>query len=304
MSTVFFADDVFHEFKSSETVEYQDVVKIIDKCNELGLDPHNMVVRHTDFNTFDNVFPCKFLYHPKQLLYAQTLLRDIESITPSKYFGAFFGNIGSGIRLNLLEKMYNQDLLDYCIWTAYNIDLSIIEHMSDEFKDFLEQNTPRVYVDTQCFNVNPQEIKEFEYTKETRYIRDTNGHDGFMFQECAINVLVDTCAVNKNVRYTTLKVFKPIKYKKPFISTFGKDSLKYLRTLGFKTFNTVWDEIYDDYEPGDKQFDIMVKTLTNLVNTKSIQDIFNETKQICEYNYQLLHDTDWNLWFEKQVRDI
>ena len=48
----------------------------------------------------------------------------------------------------------------------------------------------------------------------------------------------------------------------------------------------------------------MVKTLTDLVNTKSIQDIFNETKQVCEYNYQLLRDTDWNLWFEKQVRDI
>lgn len=303
MSDIFFADELFGEFNSMETVEYIDVVKIIDLCYERGLDPQNMIIRHTDFNNFDNKFPCKFLYHPKQLLYAQQL-HDIENTVPSKYFGAFLGNVGSGIRFNLLKKMYEVDMLQHSIWSAYNIDIENTSDISVGFKQFLKENTPKVYVHDKCYNLNPSELKEFSYSKQTRYILDTNPYDDFLFKTCVINILIDTCAVNKNARYTTLKVFKPIKFKKPFISTFGKDSLKFLKTLGFRTFNDVWSEKYDEYEPGEEQLDSMIETMVDITKTNSIHDIVSATNEICEYNYRLLQDTDWNLWFENQVRKI
>ena len=297
---IFFADEVFPEFNSMETVEHDDVVKIIKLCHQMGLDSKNMIVRHTDFNNFDNKFPCTFLYSPKQLLYAQAL-RDIERTIPSKHFGAFFGNIGSGIRLKLLEKMYSNDLLKHSMWTAYNIEYDA--NISSEFKRFLELQTPRVYVNDTCFNVNPSELKEFSYSQQTKYILDTNEYDGFLFQNSVVNILIDTCAVNRTARYTTLKVFKPIKFKKPFISTFGKDSLKFLKQLGFKTFDSLWKETYDEYPAGEAQFNCMINVMNEIVNTKTIEQVVSDTNQICEYNYNLLHDTDWNMWFEKQVRE-
>jgi hypothetical protein len=299
---MFFADEMFPEFNSMETVEYEDVVKIIEQCNQLGLDARNMVVRHTDFNEFDNKFPCIFVYHPKQLLCALNLC-DLEGGIPSKYFGAFFGNMITPGRMNLMEKMYTNGLLDHTLWTAYNIEFQYTNDISSEFKQFLDTYAPRVYVDNKYFNLNPEEIEYFSYSKATRYILDSNGYDAYLYKNSAINVLIDTCAVNRTARYTTLKVFKPIKFKKPFISTFGKDSLKFLKRIGFKTFEVVWEETYDDYSVGEEQYNCMINIMMDIVQTKSIADIVSGTQQICEYNYNLLHDTDWNRWFDKQVRE-
>lgn len=300
---IVFADDIIFPLnRTAETVEVSDLDNLLKKCKELSIDPRRVVVKHRNFSKFNEQYPFIFIYDTELLNQAKALSDIDNSHFPNNFFGAFFGNLTSGNKINLMEKMFEHDLLKYSIWTAYNFEIVEQRNFSIDFLTFLKTNTPRIFVNDRLLNLRFEKIEEFSYAKETRYIYDNNGYDKFIFQDCAINLLVDTCASNENSRFTTLKVFKPIKYKKPFITTFGKDSLKYLKSLGFKTFCQYWDEDYDNYSPNRNQFDFIIKTLLDIIQRKTITDIVAETNYICEYNYNLLHDKDWNAWVKDELK--
>lgn len=52
--------------------------------------------------------------------------------------------------------------------------------------------------------------------------------------------------------HLTEKTFKPIVLQQPFILVAPRGSLKYLKSYGFKTFQDIWDEDYDDL-PDDQR---------------------------------------------------
>ena len=96
---------------------------------------------------------------------------------------------------------------------------------------------------------------------------------------------------------TTAKTFKAIKQKRPFILTMGKTGgdLTSLKNLGFETFDSVWDESYDNYG-FEKRLDHISDLCYNLSN-ENITDLYNKTVDICEHNYNVLMNTDWVQWY-------
>lgn len=82
------------------------------------------------------------------------------------------------------------------------------------------------------------------------------------------------------------KTFKPIACMQPFIILGSKDSLKYLRKLGYKTFHPYIDETYDTLDDANR-----IKSIANTI--KKIQAIedkiewYRTIKEIVEYNYNV-----------------
>jgi hypothetical protein len=84
--------------------------------------------------------------------------------------------------------------------------------------------------------------------------------------------------------FPTEKTVRPIVGLKPFVTYASKNYLHYLRNLGFKTFDGIWDESYDNLE-GIDRWHQMKKVVQYIINNPSV---ISQTKPIVEYNKNLL----------------
>ena len=95
---------------------------------------------------------------------------------------------------------------------------------------------------------------------------------------------------NQNIGYISEKVFKPIAHHHPFIIIGVPGLLKYLRELGFKTFEPYINESYDlEYDYIKRFFLILdeIKRLCNLSDDEKIEWM-NGVLPIIEHNYENL----------------
>ena len=87
--------------------------------------------------------------------------------------------------------------------------------------------------------------------------------------------------------HLTEKIFKPIVSKQPFMLLAAPGNLAYLKRYGFKTFDSVIDESYDDITDPDQRIDAVVDQLNwycNLTDAEKL-DIAEKLEPIIEYNF-------------------
>jgi hypothetical protein len=87
--------------------------------------------------------------------------------------------------------------------------------------------------------------------------------------------------------HLTEKIFKPIVSKQPFMLLAAPGNLAYLKSYGFKTFDSVLDESYDLIQDNDLRTDAVVEQLywyCNLAPGEKI-DIIQQLEPIIEYNF-------------------
>jgi hypothetical protein len=87
--------------------------------------------------------------------------------------------------------------------------------------------------------------------------------------------------------HLTEKTFKAIALEMPFVLMAPAGSLEYLRSYGFKTFNTVFDESYDEENNDIVRVEKVVKLLKELdtLSVKERQQIHQACLPIVEHNY-------------------
>jgi hypothetical protein len=90
----------------------------------------------------------------------------------------------------------------------------------------------------------------------------------------------------------------------PFVIVGTQGSLAYLRSYGFRTFDGIWDESYDD-EPDDilriERIASLLRSLDEL-SEASKQDLFDQCREVVEHNYQHFYSGAFEeiLWQELQ----
>jgi hypothetical protein len=109
-----------------------------------------------------------------------------------------------------------------------------------------------------------------------------------LFNESAESLLylvTETVATGRRYHLTE-KTFKPIAMGMPFIIVGTKGSLKYLRSYGFRTFESIWDESYDDLEDHERIEKIaeLLKHLDDLP-IEAKQEMFEAAHEIIEHNW-------------------
>jgi hypothetical protein len=96
--------------------------------------------------------------------------------------------------------------------------------------------------------------------------------------------------------HLTEKTLRPIALGQPFILAATAGSLEYLRSYGFKTFDSVWSESYDQIVDPQDRLTAVIELMKSINNwdPATRQQKINEAIRIAEYNKQLFFSTQWH----------
>ena len=108
-------------------------------------------------------------------------------------------------------------------------------------------------------------------------------------------------------QHLTEKTFKPICLQMPFVMASTAHSLSYLRSYGFETFDSVWDESYDQETDDLKRMEQVSDLLLWLENSDK-QSVFVQCRDIVEHNFNHFYNGGFEaiLWqeLENMLDDI
>lgn len=94
------------------------------------------------------------------------------------------------------------------------------------------------------------------------------------------NIVTETCFQEHQIFFTE-KILKPIMCLQPFIILSSPNYLKKLKGLGFKTFDSIWDESYDEIQDNEDRL-IKIFNLILKISEWSLEE--------CEKNYKSVLD--------------
>jgi hypothetical protein len=135
-------------------------------------------------------------------------------------------------------------------------------------------------------------------TSELFQINGENTHPSAIlpvdiYNQSYYSVVCETTASNEYNQYTE-KVAKPIIARRPFVAFAGQYYIKNLKTLGFKTFDSVIDESYDLESNESIRFDLAWKQVEWLCQQDPTY-ILDQLRPILIHNQQHFLNTDWSM---------
>ena len=124
----------------------------------------------------------------------------------------------------------------------------------------------------------------------------------FREAESSLLYLVSETVATGQRHQLTEKTFKPICLRMPFIIHSTQGSLEYLRSYGFRTFDRVWDESYDQIANDQERIRAIADLLQELnsLTRAQRQQLYDRARPIVEYNYQHFYSGSFKnvLWQE------
>lgn len=106
------------------------------------------------------------------------------------------------------------------------------------------------------------------------------------YEKTFISVVTETLSC-PNTLFFSEKIWKPIMVGHPFIVFGNQYSLKYLKGLGFKTFDKWINESYDNEPDSDTRSKMIVNELMKFekMGIDELQKVRKEMYEICQHNY-------------------
>ncbi len=112
-----------------------------------------------------------------------------------------------------------------------------------------------------------------------------------LYNQTAYSIIAETHADNRYSCFTE-KIFKPILAQRLFIVFSGWKYLENLRSLGFRTFDNVIDESYDQIYNDDERWAAAFEQVKRLCNMDQLEVLEKISEQV-QHNYNLVMDTKW-----------
>lgn len=123
-----------------------------------------------------------------------------------------------------------------------------------------------------------------------------------VYNSSAYTVITETNAENHFVFYTE-KIVKPILAKRLFVAVAGYNYLKNLRSMGFKTFDGIIDESYDEILDNTTRYTEACQQLLTLSSLPQDQ-VLEKIKPIVEHNFSVMMETNWLLPMHESIEHL
>ena len=107
-----------------------------------------------------------------------------------------------------------------------------------------------------------------------------------VYNKSAYSIITESF-INNDFTFYTEKITKALLGRRLFVVISGVGYLENLRRLGFKTFENVIDESYDQVEDDKKRFDMVIEQIEQLLQKDQVE-VLLKIKDICEHNYELV----------------
>lgn len=101
----------------------------------------------------------------------------------------------------------------------------------------------------------------------------------------------------------TEKTAKPILAKRLFVLVGAQYQIKDLQSMGYRTFNGIIDESYDNLANDEARWHGAWEQIVKLL-TMDPKVVYNEVQEIVEHNYQLFRNTDWMHKVQSDIDEI
>ena len=173
----------------------------------------------------------------------------------------------------------------------------------------------------------PREIEKLEELKKMsdvnqKYLMDKvsdfansyfGSHDRELYLNSYFQIVTETECPNSGTIFFTEKIMKPLMNLQPFIVITSSGFIKALKSLGFKTYDGLFDESYDDIEDRWERFDFITKEIDKILSKspEQVRDLYEKYFEICVYNrnhliqnFNLGNSKHYNKLFEEILRKI
>jgi hypothetical protein len=225
----------------------------------------------------------------------------------------------TAVRWALSAELMKYKIEGECLMSM-SCDMQLIEqngplfkNLGDGYYDYMRQN---FWVDRQCVLTGYDDV-HLKYNKSaallTKYDKhypfwienDTNpltnpitDPDIWKYTDTYLHVVSETFVTRNEGVCLSEKIFKPIWYMQPFIPIGTAHTLKALRNLGYKTFDTWIDESYDSIEDDTERFYAAVNSIKSFVDQdKSTLDrIMQEMLPTLEHNTTIIDRNNSNIY--------
>jgi len=136
-------------------------------------------------------------------------------------------------------------------------------------------------------------IKELFENNNYNYLGDYNSHIAFptevpsmdLYCNHFLEIVPETFC--NNCLCVTEKTLRSIMAKTPFITVAPAGQLQHVRSLGFRTFEGIFDESYDQELNLEKRIDMVLDTLEQITH-RGAQNVYNLCHDILEHNHRNL----------------
>lgn len=198
-------------------------------------------------------------------------------------------------RIYALYKMHQQNILEDCVWSFNVYD------ENNAFDDSFVHERIQHLTGEQTNIQLPQPIDDI-WTKENDahlYSMLTMQRTHQMYGSVWLDVISEY-NYSDHRPFIDEKIAKSIVLKKPFVVFADRHFLRQLKSQGFKTFDSFWNESYDDLIGYQSRIDSAVNTLKYIQHNIDTSGYSEEMQEILEYN----HWHYFNTYREQQMHTI
>ena len=206
-------------------------------------------------------------------------ISECKNTKRNKHFLCFMRNTQRFHRHWLLLYLRHENLLDKFILSAirkidkqYSVDTqgSKLSHLT-KYVDEMNEKIP-IEIDTHDFE-NKMGFSTLNCYRKKEYL------------DSYIHIVTET-SFEDDILFFTEKISKPIIGLQPFIVFSNKGFLKQLREFGFKTFDKIIDESYDEEKDNVERFFKITDEIKklSLLSLDELHELYISVLDICIYN--------------------
>ena len=176
-------------------------------------------------------------------------------------------------KYQIIEELFNRGLLDETRFTW--VDNKSSKNLSNKkLVDYLQ--------------IDVNDFRSIQLEGDVMYGSDLSNHEEYLYTinpdwyyRSKVNIITET-NLNESEIHMTEKTWKAIYLGVPFVISASKHHLKTLRDMGFKTFNSVINEDYDEMTGNGK-----IKHVVD--SAEELSSIYNDPSvlEICRFNQSL-----------------
>ena len=247
-----------------QDIEYMDP----DDC-VIDIQPQDRLIHGSIY--YNKQWPCESAFCSWHFHKVTTVNRDLNILQPSQrpYFADILLGNPKPMRDIFYKLLCENELLDNCLLNLFGVYQS----------DFLIQGTDDI---DEWFCTNSVTTDEIDGDFASQYISN------YIYENSWISVVAESQHSN-DFFFPTEKTGKALFAKRPFIVLSGQYYLRTLRSLGFRTFDSVIDESYDEIEDYTDRAHAAFASFQKLQSLDQ-NSVRLKLQDVLEHNYKIICD--------------
>lgn len=313
---LYYANEIYFNFSADKQNKLEreynfinEILKVFSIPKEDVLLIGNLYQHEQSFSKLAEMLGCKSLlidYYELQTFFFHSVLKcehniqyNKDAVQDLKYL---FGKVDKPIRIIMMHELWTAGLLDNAVTGCLIDQKDIIKLASDTAKEYnqwykKQVSTESIELMLNKYHGSPDNVPYFYFTlsekrkqkldKNTDVINHCPSYPynyKKLFTDVKMSVIPETFYYHNQAIFLTEKTYKVIYNHHPFTILGNQGILKTLRSRGYRTFNTICDEIYDDCKNDRKRLGLVITATKQLINSNNDAEI----QSITSHNFSQL----------------